>query len=189
MAYKAKHLRDRRTQAIGTDDFYSTPEIFTEWLLENEEFEEEIHEPCCGDGRMVKVLKAEGYHVIASDIKDYGYRPMRIRSVFDWPVMANVVTNPPYSIAEDIIDHCLNITGYKVCMLLRLNFLESAGRYHRFWKKRPPARIYVVSQRTSMMPAIMRANGRMRATNSISYAWFVWEKGMHRTELRWLRPK
>ena len=39
-----KTLRDRRNKDHETDhpeNFYSTPEIFTEWLLEEEEFEEE----------------------------------------------------------------------------------------------------------------------------------------------------
>ena len=103
-----KTLRDRRNKDHEKDhpeNFYSTPEIFTEWLLENEEFEGLILEPACGDGRMAKVLKAEGYHVRCSDIVDRGYKPMLIRNFFDWKVVDNIVTNPPYDLAEEFVRH------------------------------------------------------------------------------------
>jgi uncharacterized protein DUF4326 len=174
--------KDRRL-----DGFYSTPEIYTEWLLENEEFEEEICEVACGDGRMAKVLKAEGYHVVATDLHKRGYGAKK--DFFDIKVCRNIVTNPPFELAEEFIHHALAICPGKVCMLLRLNFLESQGRYRRLWRKRPPARVYVASQRVSMMPAIMRANGKMKAANAISYAWFVWDGKSKVTELRWLRPR
>jgi len=186
-----KTLRDRRNKSHEQnhpENFYSTPEIFTEWLLENEEFDGLILEPACGDGRMAKVLKAEGYHVRCSDIIDRGYKPMMIRDFFDWKLADNIVTNPPYNLAEEFVRHALAIGLGKVAMVLRLNFLESAGRYKLF-RQHPPARIYVVSQRTSMMPAIKRANGKMKAANAVSYAWFVWERGVTDTHLRWLRPR
>lgn len=186
-----KTLRDRRNkdhEANHPENFYSTPEIFTEWLLEEEEFEGLILEPACGDGRMAEVLKAEGYHVRCSDIVDRGYKPMMTRDFFKWKLIDNIVTNPPYDLAEEFVRHALAICPGKVAMLLRLNFLESAGRYKLF-RQHPPKVVYAVSQRTSMMPAIMRKNGKMKAANAVSYAWFVWERGQTDTRLRWLRPR
>lgn len=186
-----KTLRDRRLKSSieeNPENFYSTPEVFTEWLLDVEEFDGEIIEPAVGDGRMAKVLKKEGYYVIGSDIVNRGY-PMRRKCDFrNWKVAANVVTNPPFHLAEEFIRHFVPVTSGKVCMILRLAFLESAGRY-RLFKEFPPARIYVVSQRTSMMPAILRKNGKMKAANAVSYAWFVWDR-KHKgpTQLRWLKP-
>ena len=52
-------------------------------------------------------------------------------------------------------------------MLLRLNFLESKTRYS-FFKGNMPKEILVLSERPKFF------NNK---TDSICYAWFVWEKG------------
>lgn len=178
-----------RNKARDLEGFYSTPEIYTWWLLANEDFEGIIGEIACGDGRMARVLKEAGYHVRCSDIVDRGYKPMLVRDFFKGKCIDNIVTNPPYELAEEFIHHALRICPQKVCMLLRLNFLESQGRYYRLWSKTPPARVYVASQRVTMMPAIKRANGKMKAANAISYTWFVWDKSYKGpTKLKWLKP-
>jgi hypothetical protein len=58
--------------------------------------------------------------------------------------------------------------GGKLALLLRLNFLESRERYD-FWINYPAKHIYVLSER----PCFIGTKG----TDSIAYAWFVWQKG------------
>ena len=43
--------------------FVETPSYVTNALLENETFEGNILEPCCGKGAISKVLKDAGYNV------------------------------------------------------------------------------------------------------------------------------
>ena len=72
------------------------------------------------------------------------------------------ITNPPFAIAQDVIDACLSLAGY-VAVLLRTNFLASEARAE-FMRKCPPD-VYQLPNR----PAFV--NGK---TDSTEYAWFVW---------------
>jgi hypothetical protein len=81
-----------------------------------------------------------------------------------------VITNPPFNLAQEIIEKSLSVTqeGGYVIMLLRLNFLGSKAR-KPFWEKYPPKYIYVHHKRISF-----KEDG---GTDSIEYAHFVWQKG------------
>lgn len=80
-----------------------------------------------------------------------------------------VITNPPFSLAMEVILASLEVTrpGGFVVMLLRLNFLESEKRLP-FFRSNAPKRIYVHSKRLSFLP-----NGK---ADSVAYAHFAWQK-------------
>ena len=80
-----------------------------------------------------------------------------------------VITNPPYLHAMPIVEHALGFGGL-VVMLLRLNFLSSGTRAE-FLRRHPPD-VYVLPNRPSFT-----ASGK---TDSIEYAWFVWNPGRRR---------
>jgi hypothetical protein len=84
------------------------------------------------------------------------------------------ITNPPYSLAQQFIERCLEVAKV-TAMLLRLNYLGSAKRA-AFMRANPPD-VYVLPNR----PAFV--NGK---TDSCEYAWFVW--GMGGGRLRVLAP-
>lgn len=73
-----------------------------------------------------------------------------------------VLTNPPYSVAEDFINACLPLADATI-MLLRLNFLETAPRA-AFWRQRM-ANVYVLPNRPSFTGG---------GTDATAYAWFLW---------------
>ena len=78
-----------------------------------------------------------------------------------------IITNPPYSIAQEIIEHCFEIApDAEVIMLLRLAFLESKKR-KAFWDKHPVTQLYVLSERPSFTG---------KGTDATAYAWFVWSE-------------
>lgn len=82
-----------------------------------------------------------------------------------------VITNPPFALAQEIIEKALQdvcVGGY-VVMLLRLNFFGGAKRL-AFWKKNMPVRCYIHSKRIGFTP-----DGR---TDSIEYMHAVWRKGL-----------
>ena len=164
-------------------DFYPTPPSATEALLERETFGRDVWEPACGDGAISKVLKREGYKVISSDIVDRGYGRVEdfLRSKRR---TENIVTNPPYKLAEEFIRKALAVTTNKVAMLLRLTFLESQQRY-RLFRETPLESVYVFSRRLSMP----QGGAERLSSGAVAYAWFVWRHG-HRGEprIRWLPP-
>ncbi len=158
-------------------DFYETPEEVTRQFL-FEYFEGDfrvILEPCAGSGKMVKVLRDRFplAWIEANDIRDGPPIPyVNKRYTLDFLKMLKgdvnydlIFTNPPYSLAEEIITHALETwSKATVVMLLRLNFLGSQKR-KPFWDKHPVNEIYVLSKRPSFMG---------KGTDATEYAWFVW---------------
>jgi hypothetical protein len=156
-------------------DFYQTPKVATLKLLEKETFNGSIIEPCSGQGAIAKVLEGKGYHVTSCDIRNdddvYGEKGIDIFSL-QQDSFSNVITNPPYFIGKEVVEKSLEIATDKVCMLLKLTFLESAKRYS-FFKSSPLARVHVFSNRVTMYPF---GTEEPKNGGTITFAWFVWEK-------------
>ena len=78
-------------------DFYPTPPEATRALLSVEVFHGTVWEPACGDGAIAKVLHAEGYDVVSTDLIDRGYGTGNIDFLQEkQPRARNIITNPPY---------------------------------------------------------------------------------------------
>ena len=79
-----------------------------------------------------------------------------------------VLTNPPYSRAEDSVRACLRLAGRGgiVVMLLRLAFLE--GKARAALHREHPSDVYVLARRPSFTG---------KGTDAAAYAWFVWGSG------------
>ena len=167
-------------------DFYQTPAFATLKLLEKETFNGSIIEPCSGQGAISKVLENSGYAVTSSDIRTdeyvYGEKGLNIFSI-DANSFDNVITNPPYFIGKEIVEKSLEIANHKVCMLLKLTFLESAKR-HQFLKSSPLARVHVFSNRVTMYPF---GTNEPKNGGTITFAWFVWEKNyVGKPQIDWI---
>lgn len=80
-----------------------------------------------------------------------------------------IITNPPFNIAQDIINKSLEACneGWYVVMLLRLNYFWWKIRQD-FWKKCLPIRAYVHNRRMSFTPDWK--------TDSVEYMHCVWKK-------------
>lgn len=173
-------------RAAGTDgpDYYPTPAWATRALLSKEQFEGLVHEPCCGAGAISSELSAAGLSVVSSDLFDHGFGQAGVDArTLSGPV-ENIITNPPYNIASDLLPNFVSICERKTALLLRFSFLESARRYPLFLKY-PPARVYVFSERLSMS----KAGEVVKGGGTVSYGWFVWERGWNaEPAIRWLPP-
>lgn len=159
-------------------DLYETPAVAIEALLRVEQLPHRIWEPACGPGAIVRVLRAAGYLVHASDLLDYGCPGSEAGVDFLLERQAPsgvecVVTNPPFRLAEHFAAHALQLVPH-VIMLLRLGFLESSRRTE-ILEQRGLARVHIFKKR---LPMMHRAGwqGR-RATSAIPFAWFVWQRG------------
>src|SRR5262245_18732103 len=122
-------LRDRR------DDLYETPPEAVRALLRVEKIPHRVWEPACGPGAIVRVLRAHGHEVVATDLVNYG---LPITPPGYWGVdflmesklpagCECIVTNPPFKLAEQFVAHALELCP-RVVMLLRLAFLEGERR-------------------------------------------------------------
>lgn len=160
-------------------DYYATPPFAVEELLKRESFNHYILEPAVGGGHIAEVLKAHGHKVQCMDITDRGYPGTQVKDFFtatkdDLICSPDIISNAPYSMATEFVEHCLDISmdSVKVAMLLKIQFLETKKRYDLF-KKYPPKKIYVFVNRINC-----GKNGEFGTESSaVCYAWFVWEKG------------
>lgn len=162
-------------------DYYATDPKAAVLLMEQEEFSAVIFEPACGEGHLAEQFKKAGYHVVASDLIKRNY-DCYVQNFFDIPTdpkwKCDIVTNPPYNKAQEFIEHALNLVddGFKVCMFLKIQFLEGKKRRELF-KKYPPKTVYVSSSRIRCA-----MNGDFEnaiKSSAVCYAWFVWVKGYH----------
>ena len=165
-------LRDRG------NDLYETSECATLALLRVEQLPKRIWEPACGRGAIVRVLRAHGHEVLASDLIDYGDPTCFYRRNFllehKLPKCCEcILTNPPFSLAEEFVEHALELCPY-VIMLLRLAFLESERRSH-ILDTGSLARIHVFRRRLPMMHRDSWTGPK--ASSAMAFAWFVWDRG------------
>lgn len=185
-----------KTRNIGTtnrrlvpnfgNDFYATPEWATKALLENETFHDHILEPCCGDGSMSSPLQESGYTVISSDKYDRGFGSVKDAFQYKDPI-PNIITNPPFNIAERLFHHLYPLVERKLCFLLRTAFLEGSRRYNTIFKLTPPTKVYVFSERLTMYPGSLKNNV---GNGAMSFSWFVFDKESNHKipEIKWITP-
>lgn len=173
----------KRIADLNGPDFYPTPRWATYALMDNEKFSGEIWESACGDGAMSEVLATSGASVRSSDLFDRGYGDVGIDFRTASHAADNIVTNPPFNAAEEFVHSGLKLAGRKFALLLRLAFLEGAGRQHSIFKSAPPSKVWVFSERITFYPK----NVVQKGSGTTAYAWFVWDRDhVGPTELKWL---
>lgn len=171
----SSHSKDER----ANDDYYCTPPQAVEELLKREQFNHYILEPAVGGGSIAAVLVDHNHKVQSMDIVDRGYIGTEVKDFLatakdDLNFSPDIITNPPYALAKEFVEHALDISmdSVKVAMFLKIQFLESKKRYKLF-KKYPPKKIYVFVNRVNC-----GKNGVFgKESSAVCYAWFVWEKG------------
>lgn len=174
---KGKAFGAHRTPKRREGDFYETPYSVTQQFLDAEHKEDgrfigTILEPAAGNGAIVKVLEENGYNlqVISGDISrgaDF------LQETYSFP---NMVTNPPYSLANEFIEHAKTVITHKFCMLLPVDYLGGEDRFQRKLhtdKDFPLSRIYIFTRKPDLSGPL-RADGRYE-TGMIAYAWYVWD--------------
>lgn len=157
----------------------------------------QIWEPCAGLGHMAEVLAEGRSGVFATDKNLYQLDDGRAAAEFGivqqdflaatpahWPAAlgrrpARIISNPPFSLAAQMVRHALSLASDGVAMLLRMQWLETLERYQLF-AECPPTIVAVFTERVAMCeggwdPKLSSASG---------YAWFCWERNRD----GWIRP-
>src|SRR6516165_7961981 len=90
-----------------------------------------VWEPACGTGQMVRELQRHCADVHGSDIET-GVDFLQQANTFRADA---IITNPPYLLAREFIEHALRLTEATtgmVAMLLRTDYDHAATRQHLF---------------------------------------------------------
>jgi hypothetical protein len=173
-------LELRHKHADRGDDLYETPAVAVEAMLRAERLPTwlRIWEPACGRGNIVKVLRARGNEVLATDLIDYGSKHRNTFYGHDFLTKGSqdkieaIITNPPFKLAEAFVRHAIDICP-RVITLLRLPFYESVKRTD-ILEDSGLARIHVFRNRLPMM----HRDGWTgpKATSAMAFAWYVWDR-------------
>lgn len=168
------------------NDYYATDPIAAHLLLEVEPELNNIWECACGEGHLARVFDEAGKLGKATDLINRGYGSIEdfLNNIEPYH-NGDIVTNPPYKHAQEFVENALARIdeGRKVCMFLKVLFLETQSRRKLFYTQ-PPKTIHVSSSRINCAK-----NGDFKTYNSsaIAYAWYVWEKGYKwATVVKWI---
>jgi hypothetical protein len=149
------------------DDFYPTPPEVTRALLAVESFTGAIWEPACGDGAMARELLTSGQKIVATDLSPRGFGAKLDFLKVPPRKVANIVTNPPFDLAEAFIRQGMAMQPDKMCLVLKATYWHAVTRQALF-REFKPARIYPLTWRPDFM-----ALGRP----TMEVQWCVWERG------------
>ena len=141
---------------------YPTDERWTEALLRRVKFRGEIWECAAGEGDMAKVLRRGGYKVRETDILTDGTDFLTQSTAWK----GSIVTNPPYSLADEFIHRAIRLASEQVAMLLPIGSLGGQRRYKSLWGIRPPCLVISVVDR---MPMVRGGHSQF------NHVWCVWD--------------
>lgn len=161
------------------DDFYPTPPEPTRAFLHAEidrlrEFDG-IWEPSCGDGAMLRAMRAVGLETYGSDLIDRRGVADVVRDfyAFRYPAFPAIVTNPPFSECSwgngkaRWLRHALDALDVEYMALLMNWSWPGAGGLAPFWAEHPPARVYLMRWKIDFT-----GQGAPPMLN----AWFIWDR-------------
>lgn len=153
------------------DDFYATPPEALIALLRSgalHDFPSRIWEPACGDGAMSRLLLADRFDVVSTDLVDRGYEDGLGGIDFlatTVPLAQGIITNPPFALAAKFIQHAWNLRIPFVALLLKATFFHAASRVQMF-EEIPPAWI---------LPVTWRLDFTGGGAPTMDCSWFVWD--------------
>lgn len=179
--YKTLGASNHTDKIRETNDYYATEPAAAEWLCKLENLSETIWECAAGEGHLSEVFVEKGHTVLSTDLIDRGYGTggvdfLECNNIFD----GDIITNPPYKYAKEFVYKALELVpdGRKVCMFLKLQFMEGKARKLLF-EKYPPKTIYVSSSRLLCAKNADFNGMRAGGGSAVAYAWYVWEKGFN----------
>lgn len=184
---KNAHLWER-----DPDDWYVEPEWCCDALFAAVRFDGYIADPCCGLGRVLDGAARAGYLTYGFDIKDRGAGIRHRFETRDFFAAVpgryrNIACNPPYKYDDEFLRRALELTEYKVAVLLRAQWVNAGTR--SAWLERQPLRhVLALTPRPSMPPGAVILAGESPGGGQVDYSWFVFERGYRgKPEFGWAR--
>ena len=187
----ARSIMNSRQEPDDSLDFFPTPPWATRALVQEVLGAElgYVWEPACGEGHMAEVLREYSVHIRATDIFDYGYGIANVDFLTqddntaagtDW-----IITNPPFGdLTEQFTLRAIELAKIGVAMFVRLQWLESVGRYETIFRDHPPTCIAFFAERVPLCKGEWKPDG----TTATAYIWLVWIKGQEPRPPFWIPP-
>lgn len=194
----ARAIMGSRIEPPDSLDYFPTPPWATRALIQHvfaaigvgfETKKQRAWEPACGEGHIAEVLAEHFKAVRPTDIHDYGYGVGGVDFLTanehaaagtDW-----IITNPPFGdLTEQFVLKAIELADVGVAMFVRLQWLESVGRYETIFKDHPPTIIAFFAERVPLCKGRYDPDG----TTATAYIWLVWQKGAAPRPPMWIPP-
>nr|DAI48763.1 MAG TPA: adenine-specific methyltransferase [Caudoviricetes sp.] len=148
-------------------DLYPTPPEVTVALLRFLNFPSgvSVWEPAAGDGDMTDVISQYAFPVYATDIRDGTDFLQSCIDCADW-----IITNPPFSLAEEFIRHAAELNK-PFAMLLKAQYWHAAKRAKLF-EELPPSYILPLTWRPDFF--FKERDGKKGGSPLMDVMWCVW---------------
>jgi len=154
-----------------------------------------VWEPACNRGYMARTLSEYFDRVYASDVADYGWDGQDWVADFllDWdgarPDCDWIITNPPFRLAAQFIEHGLRHARVGVAVFVRTTFIECSGRYEGLFRDCPESYVFPFVERVAIWKGVLldpdvavwkpdAKDGPCmgKPSSATSYSWLVWLK-------------
>lgn len=175
---KNSHLWDR-----DPNDWYVEPESCSRALLNVEHFKGGVWDPACGTNRIVDSSREAGLYAIGSDLmirnEKVDFQANFLEQTRMPDMTNNIVSNPPFGIAEEFYHHGLELLpmGGKLAFILPMVWLSGFSKKRDWLPTSPLRKYFAISPRPSMPPGAVIQAGIKAGNGTKDFAWFVWEKG------------
>jgi hypothetical protein len=143
-------------------------------LFAVEKFEGLIWDVACGLGTIAQSARAAGLLIFASDVADHGYgvRQDFLKATAPTTDVFNVVTNPPFMLAHEFVEHALTLGAAKVAIIFPVRRLNAA----RWQITMRLARVWLLTPRPSMPPGRLIAKGEKPGGGKTDFCWSVFDR-------------
>jgi hypothetical protein len=161
------------------------PACLNVWTIEDAS----VWEPACGEGHIAEVLREYFGTVLSTDIFDYGYGDRTVDFLSDLEVSDTksdfIITNPPFGDkGEAFVLQALKLAREGVAMFVRLQWLETIGRYENIFRDHPPTLIAFFPERVNLCKGRWDPEGG----TATAYIWLVWLKDEKPCPPFWIPP-
>jgi len=177
---------------------YIEPHWVSARLFEAEPFRGAIWDPACGMGRIVESAELAGLTTFGTDLVDRGgsarchavqhdgtrtYDFLAPRPDHDCIRADNVVTNPPFALAQAFAERAVELVSHKVAVLFPTARLNAA----RWLQHLPLAHVWLLSPRPSMPPGEAIQRGDKPVGGKTDFCWLILSRAHTESPgLRWL---
>ena len=128
-----------------------------------------VYEPECGNNAITNVLLTKWKSVVSYDVET--------NFLLDERRHGYIITNPPYSLSYEFIEHAKILSRLKFAFLLSIIYLHGKRRYEEVYmdKKNGLKNVYVFTS-SGLLGDRLRDDGQYRTVMQ-SYAWYIFQNG------------
>ena len=173
-------------------DFYQTPSGAVQALIDSDLLRKnlKIWEPMAGNGAIAEVLKKSNFEVFSSDIVERKYKLDNVSDFFRLEAFPDplsswqIVTNPPYNMADKFLLHCLSMRPSFLAVFLPVRYLEGIKRFKEIYSKSTPSDVIVFARRYGCFKESDKEAGIVNdhgIGSAVAYMWLCFTKRMNGT--------